>query len=263
MLKRGTLEGPIINVYGTSKNFSELEDFSPQQKKDARKQGIFFIKIFDKIPLNPNNSNYLKIVSVNLDFKPINFNSNNLNASVTVGDRSISESNIVEKNCDNLDDFIISCGLSDYITHIFSDVTINVPNGSSLTLSEDLKNFLKLKNDTIEGPKSILIKKLDLYQKCRPCLLTMPILSKSFVVDNMDSLAMVLNTDKIKGQGNENQNFTFENCQVDSWVKIDRSDLLPYIMVQIKDSQGFNLAFEQDTDICIHFIIKTTPFDIL
>lgn len=73
MLRRGTLEGPIINVYGTSKNFSELEDYSLDQKKDARKQGIFFIKIFDKIPLNPNYSNYLKISSINIDFKPINF----------------------------------------------------------------------------------------------------------------------------------------------------------------------------------------------
>ena len=74
---------------------------------------------------------------------------------------------------------------------------------------------------------------------------------------------MILNTDKIKGHGNENLNKTFENCQVDSWIKIDRADLQPYIMVQIKDSEGFNLAFEQDAEICIHFIIKTTPFELL
>lgn len=73
MLRRGTLEGPFINVYGTSKNFAILEDYSQSQKIDLRNKGVFYVKIFDNIPLNQNNSNYLKISSINLDFKPKNF----------------------------------------------------------------------------------------------------------------------------------------------------------------------------------------------
>lgn len=264
MIRKGTLEGPFISVFGSSKNYSDLEDFSSTQKENVRKSGIFHIKIYDKIPLNANNSNYLKVSSVNLDFKPLNFDPNIYFCTIIDKKEKIeSKKHSRLQFCDDMQDFLQLCGLQKYLKMELFDLTLNVPKDTTIIFSKALKELLGINDDSIEGPKEIKLKNLDLYKSYRPSLLIMPALSKNFVNQNMQSLAMVMNLEKIKGHGNNGVNVFFENKEPDSWIQIDQVDFQSYIRIEIRDSKGNILPFETNSELSIHFIIKSTPYDIL
>ena len=70
MINKGRLQGPYIHVLATSQSNTSLDgDFSFEQKKKFRQNGIFMLKIFSNLPLYDKNPLYLGVKSIKPAFE--------------------------------------------------------------------------------------------------------------------------------------------------------------------------------------------------
>ena len=262
MITRGRIDAPFTHIVATSLTSHQLDGDDERSKKaELRHDGIFCIKIFDNIPLVENITNYIAVKSVQLDWGVLNS-----------GKCTFYRNNAVIDS--NRDSPIVHChSLAAYLANLFptlpssewplieereKQVCVHLAQGEKLVVDEKTARTLALPDILLEGPTSFLCPHpVDLYSSCGPLIMIMPTIEESFVGNRIMPFlcSLMVNSQSIA------RVLQHEEGEL-HWKKLV-APIRDYIYLRFVDCLGNSIPFAANSEITVHLIIRSSPYDIV
>jgi len=270
MIHKGKLDSPFIHVLATSQSNSSLDgDFSYEQKKDMRKNGIFMLKIFSNLPFYEKTPLYLGVKSVKIDNAINNYVPDLDKCQIITPTKVLEDDYKEDTKCKNIDEYMKCCLGRNYVKYLnYSDeegvITCKLKTEEVLVLSDRAQKVLGASTISYSGPteeKFPLIP--DLYVNMRPLLITCENVETCFVNESLINLLTSIDFPDELNNVNDTQkrSFTKTFTQVE-YRKMVRP-LTQYIKLEITDINGKKISFLPSAEITIHLIVRNSPFELL
>lgn len=260
MIRRGRIEAPFTHIIGTSLTKIQLDADEERDKKAAlRREGIFYVKIFDNIPLPEQITNYVAVKKVQLD-------NNVLNS----GKCQFYRNNVVISS--NVYSPLEHChSLAVYLAHLFpglpkdqwplieerdKHIRVLLNANERLVLDEKTAHTLALTDVLLEGPMDFVTSTpAEPYYTVTPLVLTTPMIEESFLGSQIAPFLCMI-TPNINGRMLHHEEG--ELC----WRRLV-APIRDYIYLRVVDCCGNSIPFAENSEITLHLIIRSSPYDIV
>lgn len=270
MIRKGKLAGPFTNIVLTSKTKSQLDfDNNIDERANLRKQGIFNCKLFSNLPLSQDVPNYIALQSIYIENGMYNFNHNYDSATL------VSDSSTGAKFDATVHDDKQAFNVEEYISLLIdrrnghnplvfdpieNRVIIDLKANEELTLSNRASRVLGFPETVYKGRIiAMATRQPDLYIDLDPLIVSSQIVEESFVGDQLvPILAVIPLPREIKGAVSS---FTVPESQT-AWKKLT-NPIGQYINVSILDSCASKISFSVNTEITLHLVIRSSPYEIV
>ena len=261
--------GPYTDVLASTKSNTSLDgDLNLARKEELRENGIFLLKIFDNLPVDQSKNNYIAVKSIQLDNGMYNYDPKDDIISVYEDNRNVSTPIWEKYKCMDIEQYMLyTIGIkhSDFFLYNkrLNSIVCRLKPNQVVVLSDRAQHVIGAPSKVLSGPynQRFLIS-TDLYTNMRPIILTMPNVEVSFVNETLQNFLCEINTSSITDYFAPTvQTFRFDYPKL-LWKNI-RQPIGQYINIQIVDLNGKPIKFLPSTEITIHFVIRSSDFDIL
>lgn len=266
MIRKGKLSGPFTNIVLTSKTKSQLDfDDDVNERAKLRKRGIFNCKLFSNLPLSQEVPNYIALQSIYIENGIYNFNSNlDMVSFGTEADLQVRPP--VLKQAFNIEDYIkLLLGKSDVRNPIVFDpienrVFMDLKAGEKINFSNRASRVMGFPETNYQGRTlAQATRQPDLYIDLDPLIISSQIVEDSFVGDQLiPILAVIPLPREMKGAISS---FTVPESQT-AWKKLT-NPIGQYINVSILDSCASQISFTSNSELTLHLVIRSSPYEIV
>lgn len=265
MLTKGRISSPFTHIVATSKTNYELDqDVAPVTfKQSFRRQGLFCLKIFDSIPLPDNINNYIALKAIYLDNGLHTFNDKYDGCNVFLDGQLASHSRQGQYCCRDFNDYLLQLIDDSVLRMKIFTVTnnrlkINAREGEKIVFTPKSATTLGLPDIVFEGPLQYEAPlPIALVSSFQPLVLTFPHIEDSFLGSGLAPILSVVSPPSMS-----DSRCIIQENETLHWKKLI-SPLQDYIYLSVKDALGNEVSFSENSDITIHLIVRSSPYDII